>query len=169
MKFPHFFIDRPIFAAVLSVLILIVGVIAYPTLPVAQYPNIAPPTVVVTATFPGANAETLAETVAAPIEQAINGVQGMMYMSSQSTNDGNYTLTVTFKPGTGIVAVFVIAIPPRCDSRRLGVVACRRGAHSSARLRARRPSWRRQLFGRREHAHRDRHSGALTPLRTTTW
>src|SRR3954465_2068696 len=81
MKFPHFFIERPIFAAVLSILIVIAGAIAYPSLPVAQYPSIAPPTVVVTAAYPGASAETLAETVAAPIEQAINGVENMIYMT----------------------------------------------------------------------------------------
>jgi hypothetical protein len=74
VRFPHFFIDRPIFAAVLSILVVIVGAIAYPTLPVAQYPEIAPPTVVVNASFPGASAETLAETVAAPLEEQINGV-----------------------------------------------------------------------------------------------
>ena len=74
MKFPHFFIDRPIFAGVISVLILVVGLIAWPTLPIQQYPEIAPPTVVITANYPGANAETLAETVAAPIEEADNAV-----------------------------------------------------------------------------------------------
>ena len=82
MKFPHFFIERPIFAAVLSVLIVVFGVVAYPGLPVAQYPEIAPPTVVVSATYPGASAETLAETVAAPLEESINGVENMIYMSS---------------------------------------------------------------------------------------
>ena len=102
MRFPHFFIERPIFAAVLSILIVIVGAIAYPTLPVAQYPEIAPPTVVVTATFPGASAETLAETVAAPLEEQINGVEDMIYMSSSSTADGNVTITVTFAQGADI-------------------------------------------------------------------
>ena len=102
MRFPHFFIDRPIFAAVLSILIVIVGVIAYPGLPVAQYPEIAPPTVVVTATFPGASAETLAETVAAPLEEQINGVEDMIYMSSSSTGDGNVNITVTFRQSTNV-------------------------------------------------------------------
>jgi len=102
MKFPHFFIDRPIFAAVLSILIVVFGVVAYPGLPVAQYPEIAPPTVVVTATYPGANAETLAETVAAPLEESINGVENMIYMSSSATGDGSLSITVTFKAGTRI-------------------------------------------------------------------
>ncbi len=100
MRFPHFFIDRPIFAAVLSILIVIMGAVAYPTLPVAQYPEIAPPTVVVNASFPGASAETLAQTVAAPLEEQINGVENMIYMSSSSTGDGNVAITVTFKQGT---------------------------------------------------------------------
>ena len=102
MKFPHFFIERPIFAAVLSILIVIAGAVAYPTLPVAQYPEIAPPTVVVTANFPGATAETLADTVSNPLEEAINGVENMLYMSSSSTADGNVQITVTFKPGTDV-------------------------------------------------------------------
>ena len=99
MRFPHFFIERPIFAAVLSILIVIVGGIAYPQLPIAQYPQIAPPTVVVTATYPGATAETLADTVAVPIEQQVNGVEGMIYMSSSSVGDGTMTLTISFKQG----------------------------------------------------------------------
>ncbi|WP_293884014.1 efflux RND transporter permease subunit [Sphingomonas sp.] len=102
MKFPHFFIDRPIFAAVLSILIVIVGAIAYPSLPVSQYPEIAPPTVVVSATYPGATAETLAETIAAPLEESINGVENMIYMQSSSTGDGNVAITVTFKAGTNV-------------------------------------------------------------------
>ena len=102
MKFPHFFIERPIFAAVLSVLIVVFGVVAYPGLPVAQYPEIAPPTVIVTANYPGATAETLAETVAAPLEESINGVENMIYMSSSSTGDGAITITVTFKQGVNV-------------------------------------------------------------------
>jgi HAE1 family hydrophobic/amphiphilic exporter-1 len=102
VKFPHFFIDRPIFAAVLSVLIVLMGIISFPTLPVAQYPEIAPPTVVVSASFPGASAETLAETVAAPLEESINGVENMIYMSSSSTGDGSITITVTFRQGTNV-------------------------------------------------------------------
>jgi multidrug efflux pump subunit AcrB len=100
--FSSFFINRPIFASVLSIVITLAGTIALFTLPVAQYPEIAPPTVEVSASYPGANAQVVADTVAAPIEQQVNGVENMMYMSSQCTNDGNYTLTVTFKPGSDL-------------------------------------------------------------------
>src|SRR5439155_2105716 len=100
--FSRFFINRPIFASVLSIVITLAGSIALWTLPIAQYPEIAPPTVEVSASYPGANAKVVADTVAAPIEQQVNGVEGMMYMSSQCTNDGNYTLTVTFKPGSDL-------------------------------------------------------------------
>ncbi len=100
--FSRFFIDRPIFASVLSIFITLGGGIALLTLPVAQYPEITPPTVEVSAYYPGANAQVVADTVAAPIEQQVNGVENMMYMSSQCTNDGDYTLTVTFKPGTDL-------------------------------------------------------------------
>jgi multidrug efflux pump len=102
VKFAHFFIDRPVFAAVLSIVMVIVGAIAIFTLPIAQYPEIAPPTVVITASYPGANATTVADTVSTPIEQQINGVENMLYMSSQCTNDGNMRLTVTFKLGTNL-------------------------------------------------------------------
>src|ERR671938_949064 len=100
--FSRFFINRPIFASVLSIVITLAGGIALFTLPVAQYPEITPPTVEVSASYPGANARVVADTVAAPIEQQVNGVENMMYMSSQCTNDGNYTLTVTFKLGTDL-------------------------------------------------------------------
>ena len=100
--FSRFFINHPIFASVLSILIVLGGSIALFTLPVAQYPEIAPPTVEVSASYPGANAQVVADTVAAPIEQQVNGVENMVYMSSQCTNDGNYTLTVTFKAGSDL-------------------------------------------------------------------
>src|ERR1700761_7844477 len=99
MKLSHFFIDRPVFAAVIAIVITLIGIVAYPTLPIAQYPNIVPPTVNVNATYPGASAETLADTVAAPIEEQINGVDGMLYMSSQATGDGHLSITVTFRLG----------------------------------------------------------------------
>ena len=98
----HFFIDRPIFATVLSVVILIVGAVAVTQLPVAQYPDVAPPTVQVTATYPGANAKTTADNVATPIEQEVNGVERMLYMSSKCTNDGQMNLDVTFELGTNL-------------------------------------------------------------------
>ncbi|MBQ0820919.1 efflux RND transporter permease subunit, partial [Microvirga sp. HBU67558] len=97
MRMAHFFVDRPIFATVLSALFLIIGGIAYVALPVAQYPEITPPTVVVRASYPGADAQTVAATVATPLEQQINGVEGMLYMSSYSTGDGAMALTITFK------------------------------------------------------------------------
>src|ERR1700751_540492 len=97
--FSKFFINRPIFASVLSIVIVLAGTIALFTLPVAQYPEITPPTVEVSPSYPGANAKVVADTVAAPIEQQVNGVEGMMYMSSQCTNDGGYPLTVPFQPG----------------------------------------------------------------------
>ena len=130
MKFSHFFVDRPIFATVLSIVLVLVGGIAYLALPIAQYPEIAPPNIVVRASYPGANAETVAATVATPLEQEINGVEDMLYMSSSSTSDGALQITLTFKLGTDLnnaqvlVQNRVASAEPRLpeDVRRLGVV-----------------------------------------------
>ncbi len=100
--FCRFFIDRPIFATVLSIVVTLGGAIAGFQLPIAQYPPVTPPTVQVDCNYPGANARTVAESIAAPIEQQVNGVEQMLYMSSQSTSDGSYTLTVTFAPGVDL-------------------------------------------------------------------
>src|SRR5918912_902025 len=98
----RFFIDRPVLAWVISIVIVLLGGIAAALLPVAEYPDITPPTVRVTANYPGANCQVVADTVAAPIEQQVVGVEGMLYMSSQSNNDGSYTLDVTFQLGTDV-------------------------------------------------------------------
>jgi len=102
MKLSQFFIHRPIFAAVLSLIIFIAGFLAVWQLPITEYPEVAPPTVVVTATYPGANPKVIAETVATPLEQAIKGTEGMLYMSSQATSDGRMSLTITFAIGTDV-------------------------------------------------------------------
>ena len=102
MKISHFFIDRPIFAAVVSIVFVILGGVAFLRLPIAQYPEIAPPIITVNGQFPGASAETVAETVVAPIEQQINGVEGMLYLSSNSSADGQFTISVTFDIGINL-------------------------------------------------------------------
>ncbi|MEO6340028.1 MAG: efflux RND transporter permease subunit, partial [Caulobacteraceae bacterium] len=102
MKIAHFFIERPVFAAAISIIITLLGVIAYPRLAIDQYPQISPPTVTISATYPGASAEVMADNVAAPLEQQINGVDDMLYMSSQSIGEGRVGITVTFKLGTNV-------------------------------------------------------------------
>jgi HAE1 family hydrophobic/amphiphilic exporter-1 len=129
MRFSLFFIDRPIFAAVVSILLTLLGAVSYFGLPVTQYPEIAPPTIQISATYPGASAEVVSDTVATPIEQEVNGVEGMLYMLSQSTGDGRVTISVTFRLGTDIedaqvqvqnrVAIAVPRLPE--EVRRLGV------------------------------------------------
>src|SRR5258705_970198 len=127
--FSLFFIRRPIVACVIAILIIIAGAVSFPTLPVAQYPEIAPPIIRVTTFYPGASAQVVADTVAAPIEQQVNGVDRMIYMESTSASDGSYTLNVSFEVGTNIdiasvlvqnrVATAVTQLPD--DVRRLGV------------------------------------------------
>src|SRR5262249_7198562 len=134
MNFSRFFIDRPIFAGVLSVLIFIMGAIAIFRLPISEYPEVVPPSIVVRATYPGANPKVIADTVAAPLEEQINGVENMLYMSSQATTDGLLTLTVTFKIGTNpesaetLVQNRVQRALPRLpeEVRQIGVVTQKR-------------------------------------------
>jgi multidrug efflux pump len=134
MKFSHFFIGRPIFASVLSIVIVIAGLLALLKLPVAEYPPVVPPTVVVSAIYPGANPQVIADTVATPIEEEVNGVEDMLYMSAQCASDGSMGLTITFKIGTDLdkaqvlvqnrVAVAEARLPE--EVRRLGVTTAKR-------------------------------------------
>jgi multidrug efflux pump subunit AcrB len=129
MRFSHLFIDRPILAGVISILLTLVGAISFRALPIAEYPDIAPPTIVVNATFAGASAEVVAQAVAEPIEQEINGVESMIYIVSQSTGNGELAINVVFKPGTNIDQAQVlvqnrvsIALPRLPEEvRRIGV------------------------------------------------
>src|SRR6185295_10950676 len=133
MRISHFFIDRPIFAAVLSVVFVIVGAVSFARLPVAQYPEIAPPTVTITGQYPGASAETVARTVVSPIEDQINGVENMLYVYSNSTSDGRFTISVTFDLGTDLdiaqvqVQNRVQIAQPRLavDVRNIGVIVAK--------------------------------------------
>ena len=129
MRISHFFIDRPIFASVVSIIFVILGGVAFLRLPVAQYPEIAPPTINVSGQYPGASADVVAATVVTPIEQQINGVENMIYMSSNSTGDGRFTISVTFELGTNLdiaqvqVQNRVAIAQPRlpADVRNIGV------------------------------------------------
>ena len=131
MNISRFFIDRPVFAGVLSAVIFVAGLLAIGALPISEYPEVVPPSVVVRAQYPGANPKVIAETVATPIEEQINGVEGMLYMSSQATTDGLMTLTVTFRLGTDpdhaqqLVQNRVAQAEPRLPDvvRSLGVTA----------------------------------------------
>ena len=149
MKLSHFFIDHPRFAAVVNIFIMVFGLAAAAFLPVAQYPNIVPPTVQITTSYPGASAETIARTVATPLEQAINGVESMDYISSQSTGNGQLTITVIFKIGTDIEHGTHAHAATACRTRCPG---CPRRSSSRA-CRSRRPSrpcsWAYTLFAGR--------------------
>ena len=133
MRLSHFFVDRPIFAAVIAIFITLVGIFSYPLLPLSQYPEIAPPTISVRAAYPGASAETVAAEVATPLEEEINGVEGMLYMTSSSTADGSAQITITFQPGTDLDAAQVLVqnrvalAEPRLpeDARRIGVTVAK--------------------------------------------
>jgi multidrug efflux pump subunit AcrB len=129
MRISHFFIDRPIFASVVSIIFVILGGVGFVRLPVAQYPDIAPPTITVQGQYPGASADVVAATVVTPIEQQINGVENMIYVSSNSTSDGNFQISVSFDIGTNLDTAQVqvqnrvsVALPRLpADVRAIGV------------------------------------------------
>src|SRR6202045_4818647 len=129
MRISHFFIDRPIFAAVISIVFVILGAVSFVRLPIAQYPEIAPPLISVTGQYPGASAEVVAATVVTPIEQQINGVENMIYIASNSTADGRFTIAVSFELGTNL-DIAQVQVQNRCaianprlpvDVRNIGV------------------------------------------------
>ena len=128
MRISHFFIDRPIFASVVSIVFVIVGGVSFMRLPVAQYPEIAPPTINISGQYPGANAEVVSSTVVAPIEEQINGVERMLYMGSTATADGRFSIAVTFDIGTNLD----IAQVQGRTALRLPRRACRRTCAISA-------------------------------------
>ena len=128
----RFFIDRPVFAWVLSIVIVVCGIVCYEALPTAQYPPIVPPTIQVTATYPGASAKTVADSVGQPIEEQVNGVEGMIYMSSTCTNNGNYTLTVSFDVGTDVHT----AADAGANAGAIGSAPASRGRSEAGRERA---------------------------------
>src|SRR3954470_22519008 len=133
-NFSRFFIERPIFASVLAIIITLAGLVSATALPVSQYPEIAPPTVTITANYPGASAETLAKTVAAPIEEQLSGVENLIYFSSSAASNGSLTITATFEVGSDVNKAVIdvnnriaIALPRLPDDvRRNGVVAQKR-------------------------------------------
>ena len=133
MRISHFFIDRPIFAGVISVVIVIIGAVSLGRLPIAQYPEIAPPVINVTGQYPGASAEVVASTVVTPLEQQINGVEHMLYISSNSTVDGRFSISVTFDLGTNLDTAQVLVqnrvaiAQPRlpADVRNIGVTVAK--------------------------------------------
>ena len=127
MRISHFFIDRPIFAAVISIVFVILGAVSFSRLPIAQYPEIAPPLISVTGQYPGASAEVVASTVVTPIEQQINGVENMIYMASNSTADGRFSIAVSFELGTNL-DIAQVQVQNRVAIAH-AAAACRRAQH----------------------------------------
>ena len=137
-----FFIERPVLANVLAILMILIGAVALYGLPISQYPNVVPPTVQVTTTYPGASARTLMDTVALPIEQQVNGVENMIYMQSTSASDGSYTLTITFNIGTDLdTAQVLVRIAWRARSRLCRMQSSRRASPCRRRRRQSCCSW----------------------------
>ena len=144
----RFFIERPIFANVIAIVTIILGLVCFYNLPVAQYPPIVPPTIQVTTRYPGASAEVVAATVGIPIEQAVNGVEGSIYMSSTSASDGSYTLTITFKVGTNLnTSVALVQNLVTSATAQLPAGVQQPGGHSQEGLH-RYPAGGQPLFGR---------------------